>query len=83
MARRQPPPALASALGELGDPAAVPALADAIRAAVQHKRWRTVEHVLKALASFGDRAASALDTVRPRTEADSADVRTAAAAALW
>ncbi|MFG2640143.1 hypothetical protein ACGFYP_04090 [Streptomyces sp. NPDC048370] len=42
-----------------------------------------MEPVLKARASFGTRAASALDTVRPLTEADNADVRTAAAAAVW
>ncbi|MFG2645914.1 HEAT repeat domain-containing protein [Streptomyces sp. NPDC048370] len=77
------PPALASTLAKLGEPAAVPALADAVQAAVRHKQWRTVEPVLKALASFGTRAASALDTVRPLTEADNADVRTAAAAAVW
>ncbi|MGV9456606.1 HEAT repeat domain-containing protein [Streptomyces sp. NPDC003635] len=77
------PASLASALAELGDPAAVPALADALQAAVRHKQWRTVEPVLRALAAFGTRAASVLDTVRPLTEADNADVRTAAAAAVW
>ena len=77
------PPALASALAELGDRAAVPAITDAVQAAVRHKQWRTAEPVLKALASFGTRAASALETVRPLTEADNADARTAAAAAVW
>ncbi|GGU12466.1 hypothetical protein GCM10010272_67000 [Streptomyces lateritius] len=76
-------PALASALAKLGDPAAVPALTDAVQAAVRHMQWRTAEPVLKALASFGTRAASALDTVRPLTEADNVAVRTAAAAAVW
>ncbi|WP_052499812.1 HEAT repeat domain-containing protein [Streptomyces vietnamensis] len=77
------PTALASALAKLGDPAAVPALTDAVQAAVQHKQWSTAVPVLKALASFGTRAASALDTVRALTEADGVDIRTAAVGAVW
>ncbi|MGW1963603.1 HEAT repeat domain-containing protein [Streptomyces sp. NPDC001935] len=77
------PTTLASALAKLGDPAAVPALAETVQAAVRHKQWPTAVPVLKALASFGTRAASALDTVRPLTEADNASVRTAAAGAVW
>ncbi|MFI7355942.1 HEAT repeat domain-containing protein [Streptomyces avidinii] len=77
------PTALASALAALGDPAAVPALTDAVRAAVRHKQWRTVAPLLKALASFGTRAASALDIVRPLAEAEDVDTRTAAASAVW
>ncbi|MGW0970744.1 HEAT repeat domain-containing protein [Streptomyces sp. NPDC002516] len=77
------PTTLASALARLGDPAAIPALAETVQAAVRHKQWRTVVPVLKALASFGTRAASALDTVRPLTYADNASVRTAAAGAIW
>lgn len=77
------PTTLASALATLGDPAAVPALAEAVQAAVRHKQWRTAEPVLKALASFGPRAASALDVVRPLTDADDVALRTAAAGAVW
>ncbi|MFC9754706.1 HEAT repeat domain-containing protein [Streptomyces sp. NPDC056921] len=77
------PTALASALAKLGDPAAVPTLTEAARAAVRHKQWRTVKPVLKALASFGTRAASALDLVRPLTDADNVSLRTAAAGAVW
>ncbi|MFJ8856435.1 HEAT repeat domain-containing protein [Streptomyces sp. NPDC102437] len=77
------PTALASALAALGDPAAVPALTDALQAAIRHKQWRTAEPLLKALASFGPRAASALDIVHPLTDTGSTDVRTAAAAAVW
>ncbi|MFD8013526.1 HEAT repeat domain-containing protein [Streptomyces sp. NPDC059762] len=77
------PVTLACALAKLGDPAAVPALAEAVRAAVRHKQWRTAEPVLKALASFGPRAASALDAVSPLTDADDVSVRTAAAGAVW
>jgi hypothetical protein len=77
------PTALASALAKLGDPAAVPVLTDTVQAAVRHEQWRTVVPVLKALASFGPRAVSALDTVRLLTEVDNGDVRTAAAAAVW
>ncbi|MFG2946342.1 HEAT repeat domain-containing protein [Streptomyces adustus] len=77
------PTALASALAELGDPAAVPVLTETVQAAVRHKQWPTAVPVLKALASFGTRAASALGTVRPLTDADNRSVRTAAAAAVW
>ncbi|MFD4857709.1 HEAT repeat domain-containing protein [Streptomyces atratus] len=77
------PTTLASALAKLGDPVAVPALTAAVQAAVQHKQWPTAEPVLKALASFGTRAASALDTVRPLTDADNVSLRTAAAGAVW
>ncbi|WOX19909.1 HEAT repeat domain-containing protein [Streptomyces solicathayae] len=77
------PTALASALAKLGDPAAVPALAETIQAAVRHNQWPTAVPVLNALASFGTRAASALDTVRPLTDADNDSVRTAAAGAVW
>ncbi|MFB7851657.1 HEAT repeat domain-containing protein [Streptomyces sp. NPDC056053] len=77
------PTALASALAGLGDPAAVHALAEAARAAVRHKQWRTAKPVLEALASFGTGAASALDVVRPLTDADDVSLRTAAAGAVW
>ncbi|MEU4066241.1 HEAT repeat domain-containing protein [Streptomyces wedmorensis] len=75
--------ALTMALSRLGDPAAVPALTDAIQAAVQHQQWHTAEPILKALASFGPRAASALEAVRPLTEATSTSLRTAALSAVW
>ncbi|MFD3335961.1 HEAT repeat domain-containing protein [Streptomyces sp. NPDC058700] len=77
------PATLASALAKLGDPAAVPALTETLQAALRHKQGRTAEPVLKALASFGPRAASALDVVRPLTEADDVSLRTAAAGAVW
>ncbi|MFI0990747.1 HEAT repeat domain-containing protein [Streptomyces exfoliatus] len=75
--------ALTTALSRLGDPAAVPALTDALRAAVRHEQWHTAQAALKALASFGTRASSALDAVRPLTRADNMTLRTAAASALW
>ncbi|WP_327180368.1 HEAT repeat domain-containing protein (plasmid) [Streptomyces sp. NBC_01335] len=77
------PTTLASALAKLGDPVAVPALAEAVQAAVRHKQWRTAEAVLTALASFGPRAASALDVVRPLTDADDVSLRTAAVDTVW
>jgi hypothetical protein len=77
------PTTLASALAKLGDPAAIPALAETVQAAVRHQQGRTAETALKALASFGPRAASALDVVRPLTDTDDASVRTAAASAVW
>ncbi|MFD9047928.1 HEAT repeat domain-containing protein [Streptomyces zaomyceticus] len=77
------PATLASALAKLGDPAALPALTETLQVALKHQTGSTAESVLKALASFGSRAASALDMVRPLTEADEASLRTAAAGAVW
>ncbi|MGW9448577.1 HEAT repeat domain-containing protein [Streptomyces sp. NPDC055632] len=77
------PATLTSALAKLADPAAVPALTKALRAALQREQGRTVEPVLKALASFGPRAASALNVVRPLTDADDISLRTATASAVW
>ncbi|MFH8628019.1 HEAT repeat domain-containing protein [Streptomyces vietnamensis] len=76
-------PALASALADLRDPAAVPALTDAVRAAVRHKQWRAAALVLEALTKFGPHAASALDAIRPLTEAEDLNLRVAAAGAVW
>ncbi|MFE9046568.1 hypothetical protein ACFYOG_37570, partial [Streptomyces sp. NPDC007818] len=42
-----------------------------------------LELAVKALASFGPRAAAALDTARPLSEADDVSLRTAALSALW
>ncbi|XIE82084.1 hypothetical protein AB6O49_34560 [Streptomyces sp. SBR177] len=42
---------MASALAEMGDPAAAPVLTAAVRAAVRHKQWRTAVPILEALAS--------------------------------
>jgi HEAT repeat protein len=75
--------ALLSALAALGDPAALPALTDTVAAAVCHERTRLASAALKALAAFGPAAAPALPAIRPLTEADDADVRGAAVAALW
>ncbi|MFF4644034.1 HEAT repeat domain-containing protein, partial [Streptomyces sp. NPDC001389] len=75
--------ALVSALAALGDPAAVPALARAVAAAVRHEQWRPAASALEALASFGTAAASALDVVRPLADAQDVDLRAAATAALW
>lgn len=75
--------ALVSALRELGDPAAAPALTTAIVAAVREEQWHTAASALKALASFGREAAFALDVVRPLADAQDVTVRAAATAALW
>ncbi|WP_037881974.1 HEAT repeat domain-containing protein [Streptomyces sp. NRRL S-378] len=77
------PTSLASALAALGDPAAVPALTDAIDAAVQRGQWRTAAPILKALASFGPSAITALETVRPLAEVEDQGTRTAATSAVW
>lgn len=75
--------ALVSALAELGDPAAVSAITDAVAAAVRHEQWRTAASALKALASFGTEAAAALALVRPLADAEDVDLRAAATGALW
>jgi HEAT repeat protein len=75
--------ALVSALAELGDPAAVPAITDSLTAAVCHEQWRSAASALQALASFGTEAAHALEVVRPLADAQDVDLRAAATAALW
>ncbi|MFF7211695.1 HEAT repeat domain-containing protein [Streptomyces sp. NPDC008238] len=75
--------ALMSAMAELGDSAAVPALTDAVTAAVRHEQWPVAVSAVEALASFGPEAASALDVVRPLTDAQDVALRTAATAAVW
>ncbi|WP_318212265.1 HEAT repeat domain-containing protein [Streptomyces sp. SJL17-1] len=70
-------------LARLGDPTAIPALTDTLQAAVQHRQWHIAEPVLKALGSFGPRAAAALETVRPLTKADNVALRTGALSAAW
>ncbi|MGW3387358.1 HEAT repeat domain-containing protein [Streptomyces cinereoruber] len=77
------PATLASALAKLADPAAVSALTNALQAALQREQVHAAEPVLKALASFGPRAASAVDVIRPLTDADDVSLRTAAASAAW
>ncbi|MEV4436648.1 HEAT repeat domain-containing protein [Streptomyces sp. NPDC049585] len=74
---------LVSALAQLGDPAAVPILTDAVTAAARHERWRTATSVLEALASFGTRAAPALEVVRSLADAEDVDLRAAATTAVW
>ncbi|MFD4693243.1 HEAT repeat domain-containing protein [Streptomyces sp. NPDC058463] len=75
--------ALVSALAELGNPAAVPAITDAVSAAVRHERWQTAASALDALASFGVAAASVLQVVGPLADAEEVDLRSAATAAQW
>ncbi|MFF5639515.1 HEAT repeat domain-containing protein [Streptomyces sp. NPDC012825] len=77
------PVTLASALAKLADPAAVPALTNALQAALQREQMHAIEPALKALASFGPRAASALTVIRPLTDAGDVSLRTAAASAVW
>ncbi|MFJ9775428.1 HEAT repeat domain-containing protein [Kitasatospora sp. NPDC101157] len=75
--------ALMSALAELGDAAAVPALTHAVTAAIRHDQLRLGASALKALAAFGTEAASALDVVRPLADVADVNLRAAATAALW
>ncbi|MER5397965.1 HEAT repeat domain-containing protein [Streptomyces sp. NPDC002599] len=75
--------ALASALGRLGDPAAVPVMAETVTAAVADGQWPIAATVLNALAAFGPAAAPALEVVRTVTGAVGPEVRVAAATVLW
>ncbi|MER7173646.1 Lsr2 family DNA-binding protein [Streptomyces mesophilus] len=75
--------AVISALAALGDPAAAPALTEAVGTAVRHEQWRTAASAVDALASFGPRAAPASAVIRPLTDTEDLDLRAAAAAALW
>ncbi|EFL19751.1 HEAT repeat domain-containing protein [Streptomyces sp. C] len=75
--------ALVTALGRLGDPAAVPALTAAVTASVRHEQWHGAAEAMSALARLGTGAASALDTIRPLADAKDPQVRFAAAEALW
>ncbi|WP_326756383.1 HEAT repeat domain-containing protein [Streptomyces hirsutus] len=74
---------LTSALAALGDPGAVPAITQAVTAAVRHEQWHSAASALEALASFGTDAGPALDVVRPLADAPDVDLRAAATAALW
>ncbi|MGW6286289.1 HEAT repeat domain-containing protein [Streptomyces sp. NPDC055107] len=75
--------ALVSALRDLGDPTAAPALTGAVVAAVREEQWHTAASALNALASFGPGSAFALEVVRPLADAEDLHVRAAATAALW
>ncbi|MFE3184269.1 HEAT repeat domain-containing protein [Streptomyces violascens] len=75
--------ALLPALAALRDPAAIPALTNAVTAAIRHENWRTAATVLDALSAFGTGAATALHVVRPLADAQDIDLRMAAAGALW
>ncbi|MFE0627561.1 HEAT repeat domain-containing protein [Streptomyces sp. NPDC058864] len=75
--------ALLSALARLGDPAAVPVIAETVTAAARHEQWRITASALDALAALGTAAAPALDTVRGLARADDPAVQVAAAATLW
>jgi hypothetical protein len=75
--------ALLPALAALRDPAAIPALTNAVTAAIHQENWRTAATALDALSAFGTRAAIALHVVRPLANAQDIDLRMAATGALW
>ncbi|WP_405528895.1 HEAT repeat domain-containing protein [Streptomyces canus] len=75
--------ALLSALAALRDPAAIPALTNAVTAAIRQENRRTAATALDALSAFGTRAATALHVVRPLADAQDIDLRMAATGALW
>ncbi|NUR46958.1 MAG: HEAT repeat domain-containing protein [Hamadaea sp.] len=71
------------ALTTLGDPTAIPALADTLRNAVRSEQWQITRSTLDTIITFGPAAALALDLIRPLTTVDDAHVPPAAVAALW
>ncbi|WP_055620565.1 HEAT repeat domain-containing protein [Streptomyces sp. JHA19] len=75
--------ALLTALAELGDPAAVPVVVDALDAAVRHEQHGVTQSALNALRTFGPAAAEAQDLIRSLTTATGGHVRPAAVTALW
>ncbi|PSM44584.1 hypothetical protein C6Y14_00015 [Streptomyces dioscori] len=75
--------ALLPALAALRDPAAVPALTNAVTAAIRHENWRTAATALDALSVYGIGAATVLDVIRPLADAQDIHLRTAATGALW
>ncbi|CAN3977459.1 hypothetical protein KPATCC21470_0082 [Kitasatospora purpeofusca] len=75
--------ALVAALGLLGDPAAVPALGDALTACVRQDQRRGTVAVLEVLAGLGPDAAQVLASVRPLADAEDPDLRLAATQLLW
>ncbi|OPC76697.1 hypothetical protein B4N89_45245 [Embleya scabrispora] len=74
--------ALLDALSRLGNPDAVPVIADTLEIAVCEGHWDIAEAALKSLTPFGTAAAAVLPRVRRSTAAPEACVRIAAAEAL-
>lgn len=73
-----------TALAALGDPGAVPTMADTLDTAVRHDVHGVTRTALKTLAAFGPAAAGARETIRSlTTSATDAHVQPAAVAALW
>ncbi|MFE6888205.1 HEAT repeat domain-containing protein [Streptomyces sp. NPDC057694] len=75
--------ALLTTLAALRDPAAVPALTNAVTAATRQENWRTAATALDALSAFGTGAATALHVVHPLADAQDIHLRMAATGALW
>ncbi|MEV6305554.1 hypothetical protein AB0M02_39490 [Actinoplanes sp. NPDC051861] len=74
--------AMLAALAALGDPVAVPVLADTLASAVRHESWVVAGRALEALAAFGPAASGALELMRSLTASDKATVRPAAVGAV-
>ncbi|MFC9705223.1 HEAT repeat domain-containing protein [Streptomyces sp. NPDC056943] len=75
--------ALTSALAELGDTTAIPALTRVLTEAIRHEQWSAAVSALEALTSFGTDAAPSASLVRPLADAEDANLRAAATAAWW
>ncbi|WP_318212266.1 HEAT repeat domain-containing protein [Streptomyces sp. SJL17-1] len=75
--------ALTSALAELADTTAVPALTRVLTEAIRHEQWPAATSALEALTSFGTDAAPSANLLRPLADAEDVNLRAAAAAAWW
>ncbi|MFJ9445383.1 HEAT repeat domain-containing protein [Kitasatospora sp. NPDC101235] len=71
------------ALGVLGDAAVLPALTEALDAAVREGQWGIVESTLQALRRLGPAAVPALPRIRALAHGPEARVRPVALGALW
>lgn len=75
--------AAVTALGRLGDPAAVPVLIALLPAPGTSSPGMSTPAVLRALTEFGPDAAAALAPVQALTASDDSNAQSAAVAALW
>lgn len=76
--------AILAALAALGDPSAIPVIADTLTVAAARPGQRQVTRsALKALSVFGPAAAGARSTIQALTRDSGAHVRPAAVEALW
>ncbi|WP_211253410.1 HEAT repeat domain-containing protein, partial [Glycomyces tenuis] len=71
------------ALGALGDPAALPTIAEVLTAAIRLEQWPVVRSALASSRRFGAAAPDALDDIRPLTSAPDQGVVQGAIEVIW